>query len=62
MHGQQSIKILNTGYLMGTGAVKTTEIRRRPEAQINMNSPVHGGSVYAVIYDRRIGVRFAIGE
>jgi len=47
---------------MGTGAVKTTEIRRRPEAQINMNSPVHGGSVYAVIYDRRIGVRFAIGE
>jgi len=27
-----------------------------------MKSTVHGGLVYTVIYDRRIGLRFAIGE
>jgi hypothetical protein len=56
------MELLNTGYLVGTGAVKTAEITGRPEAQIHMNSPVRGGSVYTVIYDRRTGVRFATGE
>jgi hypothetical protein len=56
------MELLSTGYLVGTRAVRTTEITRRPEAQINMDSPVRGGSVHTVIYDRRIGVRFATGE
>jgi hypothetical protein len=56
------MEFLSTGYLVGTRAVKTAEITGRPEAQINMNSAVRGGSVHTVIYDRRIGVRFATGE
>jgi hypothetical protein len=36
------VELLNTGYLMGTGAVNKTEITRSV-AQINTNSPVCGG-------------------
>ena len=55
------MEILNTGYLVGTAAVKTTEITR-PEAKVTMSSPVRRGSVYTVIYDRRNGFRFVTVE